>query len=65
MEPSPTLWTACRTLFDSRQPPKRVWLVVNTLSGDVLTWSVKKAPASKAQRRLGFPFILAKLEPSH
>lgn len=65
METSPTLWTACRTLFDSLQPPKRVWIVVNTLSGELRTWSVKKAPAVRAQKRLGSAFSVMKLEPSH
>lgn len=65
MEPNHALWTACRTLFDSLQPPKRVWVVVNTLSGEMRTWSTKKAPATRAQKRLGSPFVVMKLEPAH
>ena len=38
--------------------------VINAQTGEMLTWSVSKVAASKGQRMLGTPWILAKLEPA-
>ena len=58
-----TIRLACLCMSGT-DAPGRVWCVINAQTGEMLTWSVSKAAASKGQRRLGTPWILAKLEPA-